>query len=231
MSDRFALDRFGRIVAVIALIVGPLTLVIADIMQWTLQPAGADPTPADVAAQFPTAWLTVALLSVFGPIVWLAGLPAASALADRRGALATRVGALVTGLGLAAGVGHLALFFGLYGALASAGLDATAAHRMSAAGDADLVGNVLLIAFLICYSLGPIVMTVGLRIARRVAVWVPIAAVLTAGANLFGGPIAGIVQLVALAAVWGAVVVAILRADRVPAATTRVGNRTAVPAE
>lgn len=36
---------------------------------------------------------------------------------------------------------------------------------------------------------------------------------------------------VALAAVWGAVVVAILRADRVPVATARVGNRTAVPVE
>ena len=217
MSERITSYRDGRIIAVITLIVGPLTLIIADVMQWMLQPTGADPTPADVATQFPAAWLIVALLSVLGPIVWLTGLPAASALPDRRGALATRVGAVVTGLGLAAGVGHLALFFGLYGSLASAGLDVEAARRMAAAGDADVIGNVLLIMFLVCYSLGPIVLTVGLRIARRVAVWVPIAAVLTAGANLFGGPIAGIVQLVALAGVWGAVVWAVLRSDGGPA--------------
>jgi len=229
MSDRFALDPFGRIVAVIALIVGPLTLIIADIMQWILQPAGANPTAADVAAQFPSAWMVVALLSIVGPIVWLAGLPAASALPDRRGSLVTRAGALVTGLGLAAGIGHLALFFGLFGSLASAALDADAAQRMAAAGDADAIGNTLLIAFLVCYSLGPIVMTVGLRIARRVAVWVPIAAVLTAGANLFGGPIAGVVQLVALAGVWGAVIVAILRSGRTPALHTQEAERRPAP--
>lgn len=229
MSDRTVLDRLGRTVAIIALVVGPLTLIIADIMQWTLRPSGVDPTAADVAAQFPTAWLLVALLSVFGPVIWLMGLPAASALPDRRGRLSTRIGALVTALGLAAGVGHLAAFFSLYGSLAAAGLDADAAHRMVAAGDADAVGNVLLIAFLVCYSLGPIVMTVGLRIARRVAVWVPITAVLTAGANLFGGPIAGAVQLVTLAGVWAAVVVAILRSDR-SASPSRSAERAPSPA-
>jgi hypothetical protein len=216
MSDRTALDRLGKTVAIISLVVGPLTLIVADVMQWTLQPGGADPTAVDVAAQFPAAWLIVALLSVFGPVIWLMGLPAASALPGGRGRLTTRIGVLGTALGLAAGVGHLAAFFSLYGSLASADLDAVASDRMMAAGDADAVGSVLLIVFLVCYSLGPIIMTVGLRIARRVAVWVPIAAVLTASANLFGGPIAGIVQLVTLAGVWGAVVVAILHSERDP---------------
>ncbi|MBS1906340.1 MAG: hypothetical protein JST33_07165 [Actinobacteria bacterium] len=205
--------RPTRILALVALVVGPLTLIVTNLAQWLLQPAGADPTAADAAAQFPQVWLVVGLLAVFGPLIWLAGLPATAALATGRGAVVTGVGTLLTGAGLAAGIGHLAAFFSAYGAIAQAGLPAGDEKTMIAAVEAEPLGGVLLIVFLVCYSIGPIVLTVGLRLARRVAVWVPIAAILTAGADLFGGPIAGIVQLVALAAAWGAIVVAVARRD------------------
>ena len=186
---------FEKVVAVTALVVGPLSLVITTVWQWMLHPTGAQPTAIDVAAQFPTAWLVIGLLAVCGPLVWLLGLPATVVHAADRGALVTRIGALVTGIGLAAGVGHLAAYFALYGAAAAAGLNGDAAAAMASAGDAEPIGNILLLVFLVGYSLGPIVLTVGLRMARVVAVWVPLAAVITAGANLFGGPIAGVVQL------------------------------------
>ncbi|MBS1699300.1 MAG: hypothetical protein JST25_12965 [Actinobacteria bacterium] len=208
--------RLGRTVAVIALCVGPLNLIVTNIAQWMLQPHGADPTPVDVAAQFPTAWLIIGILAVLGPLVWLAGLPAVSALAPDRGALLTGIGALVTGAGLAAGIGHLAAFFGGYGAIAMAALPGDARAAMVSATDAEPLGGILLIVFLICYSIGPVVLAVGLRVAHRVAVWVPIAAIITAGANLFGGPIAGIVQLVALAATWGAIIAAVARSGARP---------------
>ncbi|HET8928769.1 MAG TPA: hypothetical protein VFN24_13200 [Microbacterium sp.] len=222
---------FGRVVAVTALIVGPLSLIAGNIAQWLLQPAGAAPTAVDVAAQFPAAWLTIGLLGVFGPIVWLAGIPATAALAPRRGALVTRVGALITGAGLAAGIGHVALFFGLYGALAQAGLDTGAVGAMAAAADQEMLGNILLYAFLIGFSLGPIVLTVGLRIAGAVAVWVPIAAVITAGANLFGGPIAGIVQLIALVLVWAPLTIAVARSAGGVDATRRDTPSARIPQE
>lgn len=217
--------RFLRAVALIALIIGPLTLIVTNIAQWMLPPTGHNPTPADIAAQFPEAWLVIGVLAVFGPLVWLAGLPAVASLATGRGSLVTHIGALVTGIGLAAAVGHLALFFGAYGAIAQAALPAHSMMTMVTAIDAEALGNILLVVFLVCYSIGPVLLAVGLRIARRVAVWVPIAAILTAGANLFGGPIAGVVQLVALAAAWGAIVIAVARADvrrgeRVPAEST-----------
>lgn len=214
------MSRAFRIVATVALVIGPLTLIVANAAQWLLQPSGADPTATAVAQQFPSAWIAIALLSVFGPMIWLAGLPALPVLATGRAAVVVVVGALLTGVGLAAAVGHLALFFGLYGAIARSGLSADAIIGMEAAGNEEVLGNVVLVVFLVAYSLGPIVLTVGLRIARRVGVWVPIAAILTAGANLFGGPIAGVVQLVALAAAWGAIVVAVARpgAVRRPAA-------------
>lgn len=204
-------SAFGRVVAIVALVLGPLSLIVGNLAQWAIQPAGANPTAVDAAAQFPAAWLTVGLLGVFGPIIWLAGLPAVSALAPERGAVVTRIGTLLTGAGLAAGVGHVALYFGLYGALAAAGLTRAGEARMAAAADQEIIGNVLLVAFLIGFSAGPIVLTVGLRIARVIAVWVPIAAIVTAGASLFGGPIAGIVQLVTVVLVWAPLVFAVAR--------------------
>lgn len=222
---------FGRVVAVTALVVGPLSLIAGNVAQWLLQPAGATPTAADAAAQFPAAWLAIALLGVFGPIVWLAGIPAAAALAPGRGALVTRIGALLTGAGLATGIGHVAVFFGLYGALAQASLGADATAAMATAADQEMLGNILLYAFLIGFSFGPIVLTVGLRIAGVIAVWVPIAAVITAGANLFGGPIAGVVQLVTLALVWAPVASEVARSRGSARSTRRATPSTRIPQE
>lgn len=213
--------RIGRIAAIAALAIGPLTLIATNIAQWTLQPTGPSPTATAAAQQFPVAWLAIGMLSVFGPLIWLLGLPAVAGLAAGRGGTVTRIGAVATGVGLAAAIGHLALFFGVYGAIAQAGLPGEGVASMERAADAEPLGNILLATFLVCYSLGPILLTVGLRIEHRVAIWVPIAAILTAGANLFGGPIAGVVQLVALALAWGAIVAAVARAgsvERVPEA-------------
>lgn len=208
--------NFDRVVATTALIAGPLTLVITTVWQWMLQPSGTDPTVVDVAQQFPVAWRVIGLLAVFGPLVWLIGLPATVPPAATRGSLPTRIGALLTGVGLAAGLGHLAAYFSLHGAMAAAALPSDGERAMLQAGDAEPLGNTLLLVFLIGYSLGPIVLTIGLRIGHVVPVWVPLAAVVTAGANLFGGPIAGVVQLVALVVVWAplAALVASGRATR-----------------
>lgn len=202
----------ARIVSVLALIVGPLSLIVTDIAQWTLQPTGNQ--PGDAAVQFPTVWLVIEVLAVLGPLVWIAGLPALASLTSDKGGVVTLIGVLLTGAGLAAGIGHLALFFGVYGAIARSGVPADVASRVAAAEDQDPLGNVLLIAFLVGFSLGPIVLTVGLRMAGQIGVWVPIAAIVTAGANLFGGPIAGIVQLLTLLLVWAPLIVTVARAPQ-----------------
>lgn len=212
-----------RVGAVAALILGLVSLIVTNVVQWTLQPSGTDPGPADVAAQFPGPWLLVGLLSVFGSLVWLAGLPPAVALAPRRGSVVTALGGALTGAGLAAGVGHLALFFGLGGALAASGLPSEELLRVSRAADADALSNSVLVVFLVGFAVGPIVLAIGLRIARVVGVWVPIAALVAAVANFVPSPVAGVVQLLAVAAVWGAIAVALLRSrvavskeDRMP---------------
>jgi hypothetical protein len=171
-----------------------LSLIVTGLAQWFLQPSGANPTAADAAAQFPVAWWAIGLTAVFGPLVWLAGIPAATSAGTGRGATVRLVGGLLTGAGLAAAVGHLALVFGL-------------------AADSP-VGDVLLIVFLVGFSVGPIVLTVGMRMARVVAVWVPVAAVVTAVASFVGGPIAGVAEYAALALTWAPVAIAVARSAR-----------------
>jgi hypothetical protein len=79
------------------------------------------------------------------------------------------------------------------------------------AADAEPLANALLLVFLIAFSLGPILLTVGLRRAKAVAVWVPVAAIVMTVANFVGGPVAGIVQLCALALTFVPIIVAVLR--------------------
>lgn len=84
-------------------------------------------------------------------------------------------------------------------------MESATAQAVASADDSSVISTVLLVLFLIGFSLGPIVLTVGLRRARLVPVWSPVAAVVAAVANFVGGPVAGIVQVLALLATFGAV--------------------------
>jgi hypothetical protein len=63
--------------------------------------------------------------------------------------------------------------------------------------------------FLIGFAVGPVLLTIGLRIARVVGVWVPLAAIVTAAAGFFGGTIAGVVQLITLVLLWAPIALAV----------------------
>jgi hypothetical protein len=186
MNESPVRERTLSMVGVSCLVIGPLSLIAATMLQWTPQP---DPSSVLFAV--------VAVISVFGPLIWLLGIPAVVQLARARGWVLTFTGCLVTAIGLAAGVGHLALFFG-------------APH----AQDDSAIGNVLLIVFLIAFAAGPIVMTIGLRRAKIVAVWVPVAAIIMAVASFVGGVPAGIVQMIALVATFAPIIAAALRPVR-----------------
>jgi hypothetical protein len=136
-----------------------------------------------------------------------------------RGWVLTVTGGYLTAIGLAAAVGHLALYFGLFSAVASGDIGAEAADALGRSADQDPLSNLLLLVFLICFSLGPIVLTIGLRRADVVAVWVPVAAIVMTVANFVGGPVAGIVQLCALLLTFVPIIVAV--ASRAAHATAR----------
>jgi hypothetical protein len=129
----------------------------------------------------------------------------------------TTIGGYLTAIGLIAGVGHLALFFGLIGDAAGAGVDADTGLALLRADDGNALSTVLLYGFLAGFSLGPILLTIGLRLARLVPVWVPVAAIVMVVANFVGGIPAGIVQLVAVIATFVPMVVLLARHENAPA--------------
>lgn len=208
--------RVYRTVTATALVVGPLSLILATVLQWLLTPASASSTIFDVITDHPTVWSVVGLISVLGPLCWLAGIPGVIDLVHGRGWTLTTIGGCLTAAGLAAAVGHLAIYFSLYGAAASSGLRTAGMRALDRASSGDLLSNLLLFLFLGCFSVGPILLTLGLRMARQVAVWVPVAAIVMTVANFVGGVPAGIVQLAALVLTFAPLVVAILRAARAP---------------
>lgn len=215
-------ERLHRAITVVALIIGPLSLIVATVAQWLVQPASATSTIFNMVTENAELWTAVGLISVFGPLCWLAGIPAVIALVHGRGWTLTTLGGYLSAAGLAAGIGHLAIFFALYGTAASSGLDADALHRLDQASSTDLLSNLLLVVFLACFSIGPILLTVGLRRAKLVAVWVPVAAIVMVVASFVGGVPAGIVQLCALVLTFAPIIVAILRAPALVVPDSRV---------
>jgi hypothetical protein len=214
-------SRVFRTIGVTGLLAGPLSLIVATVLQWMLQSgmvqsAAHQATVFEVIAQNQALWLLVGVVSVFGPLVWLAGIPAAIGLARERGWVLTSIGGGITALGLVAGVGHLALYFGTYAVLATDGVSNHVQSVLGRAADAEPLANALLVVFLIAFSLGPILLTIGLRRAKAIAVWVPVAAIVMTVANFVGGPVAGIVQLCALVIVFAPIVVAVLRSPARP---------------
>jgi hypothetical protein len=225
-----------RIVGAASLALGLASFILTTVLQWILQAADPSATMLQAIGKNPGLWLTMSLAAVLGPMVWTAGIIPVTALVCGRGWVLTTIGGYLTGIGLVAGVGHLALYFGLNGDLAASGLDASAVVAVSTADDRAVLANLLLTLFLIAFSLGPILLTVGLRRARLVPVWVPVAGIVATVANFVGGVAAGGVQLAALAFTFVPLIVILARPrparlglpdDEIPADQNRRAGRAA----
>jgi hypothetical protein len=213
-------ERSWRLAGILGMTLGVLSLVAATILQWVVQPSDPSGTPLDLAKEDPGIWLVVGLLGVLGPLVWVAGIVAVTMIHRSRWWQVTTIGGYLTGGGLVAGVGHLALFFGLITDAAGAGVDSDTGMALLGADDGSVLSNVLLYGFLVGFSLGPILLTVGLRLAKLVPVWVPVAAIVMVVANLIGGIPAGIVQLLAVLATFGPLAILLARKEDAPAVST-----------
>lgn len=204
-------ERSWRLIGALGMILGIVSFIVTTIVQWMLQPPRPSATVVDVVNQYPGAWLLVSVLAVLGPLVWVAGIGAVTSLVRDRGWVLTTIGGTVTALGLIAGVGHLALFFGVSGDLAASGLGSKSVEALQRADDSSVIGTLLLLLFLTGFSLGPILLAIGLRRAKLVAVWVPVAAIVMVVANFVGGIPAGAVQLVAMLLTFGPMTFVLLR--------------------
>lgn len=201
-----------RIIGAIALVFGLASLIITTALQWALAAGAGD--PASIATAHPSAWMAIGLLAVFGPGVWIIGILAVTTSTRGRGWIFSTIGGSVTAVALAAGVGHLAVYFALAGDLAGANVADAAVRAVTAADNADPMSTTLLLVFLAGFTIGPVLLCIGLRRAALVPVWLPVAAVIAGVANFAGGPIAGSVQLVMLAATYLPMARLLLRTDR-----------------
>jgi len=221
MTSQLTWRRLGAV----GILLGLASLIVTTILQWSLEADTASPTAA--AADHPGLWLLCGLLAVLGPLAWAAGVSVLAMQVRDRGWVLTTVGCAATALAFGIGAAHLSLFFGLFADLAGAGADQGAVEAILLADDSSPLTAVLLWSFLVGFSLGPIVLMIGLRRARRVPIWVPVAALIAAVANFAGGTIAGIVQLAALLATF--VPVALLLLRRAEPTTATAGSADGAP--
>jgi hypothetical protein len=105
--------------------------------------------------------------------------------------------------------GHTIGYYGTYAAYADSGLDTTALTAMD--GTTDALGGVAIALFMLGMLLGPIVLTIGLRRAGAVPIWVPVLAVVFVVAGAVSGVPAGVVGLLAGLASLGYVGVSLMR--------------------
>lgn len=197
------------------MILGVASFIASTVIQWFVQPSNPAGTPIDIAKDNPSVWLLVSLLAVFGPLVWVAGIVSVTMLARAKGWTLSTLGGYITGIGLICGVGHLALFFGLMADAAGAGVDSNTGMALLQADEASVLSTVVLYGFLVAFSLGPVLLTIGLRRAKLVPVWVPVAAIILVVTNFLGGVPAGIVQVLALIATFVPMVVLLVRQKEV----------------
>ncbi len=195
------LSRSPRTFAAAGLVAGALGFTVADLVRRLVEPAHpTSVTLADAAGRHPGAWLAAGLLSALIPFLVLPGLSVLAATVRGRGARVVRVGAGLLGVGSIAACVHAAGYFGMYDVLARSGVDPSAVRAVDSASEASPFFVPFIVLFMAGMLLGPVVLAAGLRRARLVPVWAPLAAVVFAVAGGSGGVPAGVVGLVAFVA-------------------------------
>jgi len=193
-----------------ALAAGAVAFASADLVRRLVEPQAANPSSIAAAVRAHAgAWTLAGLLALASAFLLLVGAAATTRLAPARGAALTRIGAYLLAAGAVASVGHTVGYFADYARLSSNGLDAKAVT--AAQGGSDAVSVVVIAVFMLGLLVGPVLLTLGLRRARAVPVWVPVAAIVFVVAGSVSGPAAGVVGLLAALASLGAVGVVLAR--------------------
>ncbi|MGN6331919.1 MAG: hypothetical protein ACTHOD_09750 [Motilibacteraceae bacterium] len=181
------------------LIAGALLFTVGDLLRRLVVPGGT-PSATDVTAAVAAhagAWLAAGLLSVAAAFCLFPGLTALVAAARGRGARATIAGGLMMAAGALASVGHAVAFYSPYALFGRAGASAADITAIDGASEAYPMLVVLIVLFMVGMVIGPIVLFVGLRRARRVPVWAVVAAVVFVASGSASSVLAGVVGVVA----------------------------------
>lgn len=120
-----------------------------------------------------------------------------------RGRRTVLIGGCLLFVGLVASVAHALAFYGMAAIDGTSGAPMDAVSAMEDASNSYPLFFLVIIAFIVGLTLGPILLAWGLRRAGTVPIWVPVAAVVFAVAGTVSGVAAGVVGLVAAVVSFG----------------------------
>lgn len=178
----------------VGLLVGALFLSLGDLLRRTVDSSSGS-SPTAIAASVhnhPGIWLAAAILSALAPVFFIPGVCALVATTRGRGSRVVAVGGFLAVLGLVASVGHAVAYYAPFALYGRAGTDAATIKALDDASESYPMLVALIIAFIVGVTLGMITLVIGLRRARKVPVWAPIAAVVFAVAGSSGGVAMGV---------------------------------------
>jgi hypothetical protein len=198
--------------AAAGLALGAIAFGAGDLVRRMVEPAKTDTASMTTAVHdHAGAWTLAGLLAVASALLLLAGVAAAGRSVTGRGAALTVLGSGLTVAGLLGSLIHTAGYYGFYGVYAKSGADAGAIHAIDSASGSYPLFGVGIGLFMVGMLLGPILLTIGLRRAGVVPVWVPIAAVVFAVSSSVNGAAAGVVGLIAALLTFGAIGMSLVR--------------------
>jgi MFS family permease len=193
------------------LVGGALCFTLADLVRRVVEPAAPSPSALTRAvADHPSLWLLAGLLSAATAFLLPPAMVVVPAIVRGRGHRLATTGALLTGIGAVAAAVHAAGYFGSYGIYASSGADRSAVRAMESGSEGYPFFTVFIVLFMAGMLLGPLLLGIGLRRARLVPVWVPVAALVFAAAGGTSGAWPGVIGVLAAVATFVPVAMALV---------------------
>jgi hypothetical protein len=199
---------------------GAVTFSTADLLRRLATPDnGQDPVGiVHQVAEHSTTWLLAGSLATLSAFLLAPAALAITMLASGRGRVLTRLGGFLLAAGALASMAHMVGEFGFPAIRAAAGIDDAAMSALDHVGYGP--AGAMIVVFILGFTLGLLLMMIGLRRAGVVPLWSVIAAVVAIAAGGSGGVAAGVVGVVAWLATLGPVAVALTRPSPVATAST-----------
>jgi hypothetical protein len=181
------------------LLVGALFFSLGDLLRRTVDSSTGSSSIAITASvhDHPGVWLAAGILSALAPVFFVPGICALVATTRGRGSRVVALGGALAVLGLVASAGHAVAYYAPFALYGRADTDAATIKALDHASESYPMLVALIIAFIVGITIGMITLLVGLRRARRVPVWAPLAAVVFAVAGSSGGVAMGMLGIAA----------------------------------
>lgn len=171
-------------------------------------------------------WLALGLAVTLGSMAMMPGIlavlrrasrPLGADQPTRRGHRVIAIGGVLVFGGLIASVAHALAFYGMAAIDGTSGAPMAAVTAMENASNSYPLFVLVIVLFIVGLTLGPIVLTWGLRRAGLVPIWVPVAALVFAVTGTLSGLAAGIAGVLAAVVTFGMIARTLMGARSAPA--------------